>query len=120
MHDISIVMLREMGKTLRLEYQDGKYMDIEVAPGTGNGARALGPADRINSISKKAFDAALDAMVNIISEAHDKIQNNINNNKIDELSLEVGFSVSAEGSFFIANCSSQGSISLSVTIKNEE
>ncbi len=108
-----------MGKTIRLEYGENQFVEVELKQNNDYDG-GLGGIDTVLEVGQKAFDSSIRTIVSFLNTTADKIRQELNSTSIGEVSITVGTALSAEGNLIIASSTSEVNLSVTVTFKGEE
>ena len=108
-----------MSKVVKLEYDDNQYVEIELKQDNDYDG-GLGGLDRVFEIGKKTFDHSIYALVSFLNSTADKIKQGINNSNVNEISITIGASLSAEGNLIVASSTSEVNLAVTITFKGAD
>lgn len=107
-----------MGKTVKLEYDDNQYVEIELKQSDDYDG-GLGGLDTIIEVGQRTFDHSIYTLVSFLNSTVDKIKQGLSKTNLDEISITIGASLSAEGNLIIASSTSEVNLSVTVTFRGE-
>ena len=107
-----------MKKVVKLEYDKNQFIEAEIQQDDSDGG--LGGLEKVLTIGQKTFDRSISGLVSFLNATSDKIQRNINAPNWGEVSITIGASFSAEGNLILASSTSEVSLSITITFKDED
>ena len=108
-----------MGKIVRLEYDKDQYVEVELKQ-DDNSDGGLGGLNKVLEIGQNTFDRSIKTLVSFLNTASNKIKNSFDSPNINEVSITIGASLSAEGNMIIASSTAEVNFSITVTFKGED
>lgn len=108
-----------MSKIVRLEYEDKQYVEVELNQDNDYDG-GLGGLDKIFTIAQKTFDNSIYTLVSFLNSTVDKIKEDVNNASVNEISITVGASLSAEGNLIVASSTSEVNLAITITFKGAD
>lgn len=107
-----------MKKIIKLEYDENKYVEVELEQSYGSDG-GLGGLGSIIEIGKNVFERSIFTLVSFLNTTANKIKDGFNSPNISEVSITVGASLSAEGNLIITSSTSEVNLAITVTFKGE-
>ncbi len=105
-----------MGRIIKLEYDENQYVEVELKQDY-NVDGGLGGLDTVLEVGQKTFERSISRLVSFLNTTAYKIKDSFNSSNINEVSITVGVSLSAEGNLIIASSTSEVNLAVTITFK---
>lgn len=105
-----------MGKIIKLEYDENQYVEVELKQDYDFDG-GLGGLDTVLEVGQNAFERSISTLVSFLNTTADKIKDSFNSSNINEVSITIGASLSAEGNLIIASSTSEVNLAVTITFK---